>query len=115
GDETGVTLRYDSYDVLFTNPLCREYRYAAPIPTADGSGEIAAKPKNVFCTRGDIPASAARPSSPQYRLVEWITPLGDGDEIFLAYLSFSNVAVSDALCAASQRGTKVTFVLDAPS
>jgi hypothetical protein len=115
GDETGVTLRYDSYDVLFTNPLCREYRYAAPVPTADGSGEIEAKPKNVYCSRGDIAASAARPSSPQYRLLEWITPLGDGDEIFLAYLSFSNIAVSDALCAAAQRGTKVTFVLDSRS
>jgi phosphatidylserine/phosphatidylglycerophosphate/cardiolipin synthase-like enzyme len=115
GDENGVTLRYKSYDVLFTNPVCREYRYAAPIPTADGAGEIEAKPKNVYCTYDDTAASAARPASPQFRLVEWITPLGDGDEIFLAYLSFSNAAVSDALCAAAERGAEVTFVLDSRS
>jgi hypothetical protein len=112
GDETGVTLSYESYDVLFTNPVCREYRYASPIPTADGSGTIAGKPKNVYCKYGDVPASAARASSPQYRVLEWVNGLASGDEIFLAYLSFSNVAVSDALCAAAQRGVDVTFVLD---
>ena len=114
-DETAVSLRYKSYDVLFTNPLCREYTYASPVATADGSGTLTAKPKNVFCSFTDIAASAARPESPQNRLVEWVTPLGAGDEIFLAYLSFSNVAVSDKLCEAAQRGAKVTFVLDAAS
>lgn len=114
-DDTGVTLRYQSYDVLFTNPLCREYTYAAPVATADGSGELTAKPKNVYCSRTDIPASAARPESPQHKLLSWIEPLGAGDEVFLAYLSFSNAAVSDALCAAAQRGTKVMFVLDSRS
>jgi phosphatidylserine/phosphatidylglycerophosphate/cardiolipin synthase-like enzyme len=114
-DETAVPLRYDSYDVLFTNPLCREYTYAQPVATADGSKMLTAKPKNVYCSRTDIAASAARPTSPQNKLLTWIEPLKSGDEIFLAYLSFSNRAVGDALCAAAQRGVKVTFVLDSRS
>jgi hypothetical protein len=112
-DDTGVTLAYRSYDVLFTNPLCREYTYATPMMTADGSTELTTKPKNVYCSRSDIPASAARPESPQNKLISWIQELGAGDEIFLAYLSFSNSAVTTELCAAAERGTKITFVLDA--
>jgi hypothetical protein len=115
GDETGVTLSYRSYDVLFTNPVCREYSYETPVETADGSATLETKPKNVYCSPEDVPASAARPSSPQFRLVEWVRSLADGDEIFLAYLSFSNVVVGDELCAALDRGAKVTFVLDAAS
>jgi hypothetical protein len=111
-DETAVPLRFDSYDVLFTNPLCREYTYAEPVESVDGSRELTAKPKNVYCTYADMDASAARPTSPQHKLLSWIEPLGADDEIFLAYLSFSNRTVADALCAAAMRGTKVTFVLD---
>src|SRR5436190_16700957 len=96
-DEVAVPLRYNSYDVLFTNPLCREYTYATPVKTADGSKTLTAKPKNVYCSHTDMAASAARPSSPQNKLLTWITPLGAGDEIFLAYLSFSNSAIGDAL------------------
>jgi hypothetical protein len=114
-DENAVELRYNTYDVLFTNPLCREYKYSQPVRSADGSTSLTAKPKNVFCSRTDIPASAARPTSPQNKLLSWIEPLGAGDEIFLAYLSFSNSAVSGALCAAAMRGTKITFVLDSRS
>lgn len=114
-DEVAVPLRYDSYDVLFTNPLCREYKYAQPLETADGSKTLTGKPKNVYCSRTDIAASAARPESPQNKLLTWITPLGADDEIFLAYLSFSNAAIGEALCQAVGRGTKVTFVLDSPS
>ena len=62
-DTTGVTLKYKTYDVMFTNPLCREYTYATPMATADGSQTLTAKPKNVYCSRTDIPASAARPST----------------------------------------------------
>lgn len=114
-DETGVTLKYRTYDVLFTNPVCREYTYATPIMTADGSKTLTAKPKNVYCSHEDVDASAARPSSPQNKLISWVKQLGADDEIFLAYLSFSNQAVATELCAALQRGTKVTFVLDARS
>jgi len=117
GKEDGmeVPLRFASYDVLFTNPLCREYTYPTPVKTADGKDTLTTKPKNVYCSHEDIEMSAARPESPQNRLVEWVTPLGDGDEIFLAYLSFSNKAVSAKLCDAAKRGTKVTFVLDSMS
>lgn len=111
-DDQAVPLRFDSYEVLFTNPLCREYKYAQPVKSADGTKTYTAKPKNVYCSRADIPASAARPVSPQNKLLTWIEPLGANDEIFLAYLSFSNRNVSDALCAAAMRGTKITFVLD---
>lgn len=114
-DEVNVPLRYKSYDVLFTNPLCREYTYASGVESADGTTTLTAKPKNVYCSSSDIPASAARPTSPQNKLLAWVETLGSSDEIFLAYLSFSNRAVGDALCAAVGRGTKVTFVLDAPS
>ena len=114
-DETGVTLDYKSYDVLFTNPLCRDYTYPSPIKSADGSTTLTSKPKNVYCSKADVAASADRASSPQHRLIEWVRPLGAGDEIFLAYLSFSNAAVGDELCAAAERGAKVTFVLDASS
>jgi hypothetical protein len=114
-DGTDVPLRFKSYDVLFTNPLCREYTYPQPMKTADGKDTLTAKPKNVYCSHTDVEMSAARPTSPQNRLVEWVSPLGAGDEIFLAYLSFSNKAVSQKLCEAAQRGAKVTFVLDARS
>lgn len=114
-DGQNVPLRFHSYDVLFTNPLCREYTYPTPVKTADGKDTLTTKPKNVYCSREDVDASAERPTSPQHRLLEWIEPLGAGDEIFLAYLSFSNKAVSAALCTAAQAGAKVTFVLDKPT
>ncbi len=114
-DEAGSPLKYKTYDVLFTNPLCREYTYPTPLKTADGSATLTNKPKNVYCSKTDVPASAARESSPQNKLLEWLAPLGAADEVFLAYLSFSNVAVSDRLCELATAGTKVTFVLDAAS
>jgi hypothetical protein len=112
---SGVTLEYNTYDILFTNPLCREYTYPSPMQTADGTATLMAKPKNVYCSHEDIPASAARPDSPQNKLLTWLTPLQSGDEVFLAFLSFSNKTVGDELCAAAGRGVKVTFVLDAPT
>lgn len=113
--DTGATLRYASYDVMFTNPVCRSYAYDSPVATVDGSQTLAKKPKNVYCSAADSAASAARPSSPQYRLLEWLRPLGAGDEVFLAYLSFSNRAVGDELCAAVGRGAQVRMILDATS
>ncbi len=108
-------LQYKSYDLLFTNPICRSYEYASPIPTADGQGTRTGKAKNVYCGYDDVEASGSRATSPQHRLVEWISPLEDGDELFLAYLSYSNWTVADALCDAARRGVKVTFVLDGPT
>jgi len=103
------------YEVLFTNPVCAELAYDEPIFSADGGTLIATKPKNVYCTRDDAPASAARENAPEKRLLDWITPLGEGDELFLAYLSYSNRVVGDALCQAAERGVDITFVLDRPT
>lgn len=103
------------YEVLFTNPICTELAYDEPVASADGQSLITSKPKNVYCTHDDAEASAARESSPERRLLDWIQPLGQGDEIFLAYLSYSNRVIGDELCAAAERGVKVTFVLDRPT
>jgi hypothetical protein len=108
-------LEFASYDVLFTNPVCQLYEYEQPVAKAGGSGELTAKPKNVWCTIDDTDASGAREQSPQFRLVEWISELGADDEVFLAYLSYSNPVVGTALCEAIGRGAEVTMVLDAPS
>lgn len=108
-------LQYKSYRVLFTNPVCKTYSYSSPVPRAGGQGTVEAKPKNVYCMPSDAGASGARPSSPQYALLEWLKPLQAGDEVFMAYLSFSNKVVGAELCAAAKRGAKVTFILDAPT
>ena len=116
GGDGGVPLAYRSYDVRFTNPVCGTYLYDQPVPTADGSDELLQKPQNVFCDKNrDFGPASARPESPQYKLLEWTRSLSAGDELFLAYLSFSNYAVGDALCEAAERGVDVTFVLDSAS
>ena len=83
--------------------------------TADGTASLTQKPKNVWCSSADVAASAARPESPQHKLLSWLDGLGAGDEVFLAYLSFSNRAVADRLCEIASAGGKVTFVLDKPT
>ena len=109
--EGQTCLDYRAYEVLFTNPVCATYGYDAPVDTVEG-GTVAAKPKNVYCTKGDSEASGDRISSPQARILDWIDGTGAGDEIFLAYLSFSDQKVADSLCSAIDRGAEVTFVLD---
>ncbi|MEM6289735.1 MAG: phospholipase D-like domain-containing protein [Myxococcota bacterium] len=110
--EDRVCLDYASYEVLFTNPICETYAYDAPLATV-GGGTVGAKPKNVYCTKEfDSENSGTRDSSPQTRILEWLDETGEGDDIFLAYLSFSDGKVADALCSAIDRGADVTFVLD---
>jgi len=110
--EGRVCLDYASYEVLFTNPICETYGYDAPMETV-GGGTVAAKPKNVYCTKTfDSENSGSRDSSPQTRILDWLDETAQGDEIFLAYLSFSDGKVADALCSAIDRGAEVTFVLD---
>jgi hypothetical protein len=106
-------LSFRSYDVLFTYPVCATYPYDAPVPEVDGERDIAAKPKHVYCDpEFDADASRLREDSPQHRILQWVDGLGSGDEIFLAYLSFSDSVVADALCEAEGRGAEVTMVLD---
>jgi len=102
----------NSYDVVFTNPICALYEYAQPVAKAGGAGEVSAKPKNVFCTKEDSVASGSRPESPQSRLKAWIDDTVSGDDLFLSYLSFSDDVIADALCEAAQRGVDVDLVLD---
>ncbi len=54
--------------MLFTNPICETYAYDAPMQTV-GGGAVAAKPKNVYCTKElDSQNSGSRDSSPQTRI-----------------------------------------------
>jgi hypothetical protein len=110
---TGPKLAFDEYTVLFTNPVCKKYAYAEDQNVVSNAGEkLTQKPENVFCTSSDGPTSAARDSSPQKKLQEWI---GDPEtkEIFFAYLSFSNRVIAGELCKAIQeRNVKLTMVLD---
>jgi hypothetical protein len=112
-DSEGPALAFDEYEVLFTNPICKRYAYGPDQHVVSASGEtLEAKPENVWCTSSDAAASAARPESPQNKLVEWI---GDPEvhDIFFAYFTMSNSAVATALCQAiEERDVKVTMVLD---
>ena len=50
-DDNAVTLDFKHYDVLFTNPLCRDYAYPTPIATADGSAMLTKKPSfGIMCS-----------------------------------------------------------------
>jgi hypothetical protein len=79
---------------------------------SEAGEDLEHKPRNVYCKREDAELSAARESSPEFRLLDWIRELDSGDEIFLAYLSYSNRVVGEELCQAAERGVDVTFVLD---
>jgi hypothetical protein len=117
----GAKLNYDRYEVLFTNPECADYKYRDSIRTQDGKSWRSGKSKNVFCTYDDANKSGTRHVSPQQRLIDWIRNEDEGinipvKELFLAYLSFSNSRVVNALCEASQeRGVKITVVIDESS
>lgn len=112
-DSEAPALAFDEYEVLFTNPVCQRYEYGPEQEVMSESGErLLAKPENVWCTSSDAPASAARPESPQNKLVSWIAD-PELEEIFFAYFTMSNAAVSTALCQAiEERDVKVTMVLD---
>lgn len=103
-----------SYEVLFTNPVCKDYKYPQPVRSLSGE-LLTQKPKNTFCSKSDSKASGSREDAPQYRLIEWIND-AETKEVFFTYLSYSNSAVTKALCSAIQdRGVKVTFVIDESS
>jgi phosphatidylserine/phosphatidylglycerophosphate/cardiolipin synthase-like enzyme len=99
------------FEVLFTNPECEEYKYPTPVRANNGT-LLTAKPKNVYCKAQDHAASAKRKTSPHFRLLEWINH-SETKEIFMAYLSFSNSEITDALCSALKRGVSLQLVLDA--
>lgn len=102
---------YYEYQVRFTNPKCKEYRYSSAVYSNSGK-RLYAKPQNVFCTRGvDTKNSINQKESPHRKLVEWIRD-PETKEIFFAALSFRNNQVLRELCRAVEKnGVKVTFVL----
>ena len=98
------------YEVLFTNPECGVYKYKTPIKSIGGT-TLYQKPENVFCkNKYDNRRSGQRPTSPQFRLVEWIKDKNT-TEIFFTYLSFRNKTVKEALCEAAKKGVKIRFVI----
>lgn len=100
-----------AYEVKFTNPECALYEYRRPVMSVAGD-RLTAKPRHAYCKTSDAAASGDRPSSPQYKLTEWIRDPAT-QEIFFAYLSFSNNKIRDELCRAiEERDVKVRFVLD---
>ena len=98
------------FEALFTNPVCATYSYDRPL-TTEGGKTVTAKPKNVYCKPADESASVSRDTSPQYRIVEWVSDK-DTKEIYMAYLSFSSKNVVNALCAAVKKGVTINMVLD---
>src|SRR3989344_6716658 len=97
-----------AYEVKFTNPECALYRYREPVRSVSGEA-LESKPKNAYCKQGDAAISGDRPSSPQWKLTEWIRDPAT-HEIFFAYLSFSNAKVREELCQAiEERDVKVRF------
>lgn len=98
------------YEVYFTNPVCAEYKYEKPVLTNNGN-YIYSKPKNVYCKPEDKLINEFRITSPNYHVLKLINDK-DVKELFLAYLSFSNHQVADALCRAIRRDVKVTFIID---
>jgi phosphatidylserine/phosphatidylglycerophosphate/cardiolipin synthase-like enzyme len=98
------------YEVLFTNPICKTYRYHRPVLNNNGD-RISSKPKNVYCKSGDSSASKNKSNSPYKRLVQWIASPRT-KKIFMAYLSFSNGGVGSALCKAMKKGVEVTLIID---
>lgn len=105
-------LKYRSYDVLFTNPMCGPYQLEHEVDTV-GGGTRTQTHENAYCfpTRDSTP-SGSRPTSPLFRLKSWIDGTVQGDEIFAAYFSFSNKSIKTSLCSAAQRGVKITFAKD---
>ena len=99
------------YDLRFTNPPCKEYRYSDR-PVSNQGKTIFAKPKGAYCTRDDYKAAEQQTNSPTRKLREWIRDRNTR-EIFFAYLSFSNKTILKELCdAVEKRNVQVSFVLD---
>lgn len=99
------------FEALFTNPVCATYTYDRALITQSGSS-INSKPDDVYCKPSDETTSVSRRDAPQYRLIEWISA-PTTKELKLAYLSFSNKNIANALCSAVKRGVKIDMVLDA--
>lgn len=101
------------YEVLFTNPICDLYEYDQKVVSNDGT-KLTAKPKNVYCKKGDNEKQFSRENSPHKRYVDFINDKNT-KELFIASLSFSNDDIAKNLCKAIKRKVKVTMVIDVGS
>lgn len=100
-----------NYEVLFTNPVCKQYNYDQDVVSHNGD-QLLSKTKDAYCKSSDSSKSRARKNSPHKRLIDWIKNKKT-KEIFLAYLSFSNGSIQKELCnAIKYRNVKVTLVID---
>ena len=113
-ESPGPKLKFDSYDVIFTNPQCNTYKYNKSIKSNSGK-DLVGPPQNAFCTFDDFKQKpdGSFPQFPaQNKLVEWIND-ANTKEVFMSYFSFSNGTVTDALCkAVKERNVKVKIVMD---
>ncbi|MCT4641364.1 MAG: phospholipase D-like domain-containing protein [Bacteriovoracaceae bacterium] len=98
------------YKALFTNPICKEYRYNQQVYSNSGKLLIS-KPKNVYCKKSDFFFNNNRVNTPHFELKNLIAD-SDLSSLFLTYLSFSNQEVALALCDAAKRGVAITFIID---
>jgi hypothetical protein len=100
-----------NYKVLFTNPVCKQYKYDTQVKAIDGTLLIA-KPKNAYCKKGDYKRNLGRADSPHTHIIDLINN-PENKEIFFTFLSFSDDLVREAICENIQsRGLKVSFIID---
>ncbi|MBX3034966.1 MAG: phospholipase D family protein [Bdellovibrionaceae bacterium] len=96
--------------VRFTNPLCREYVYPAPLPTQSGQ-LVKAKPKDIFCTRADLPFNLARPDGIYAEITRVLQEPGVARVTF-ATMTYSHRELTAQLCVLEKRGVQVRLILD---
>ncbi len=100
----GVSLKdYDHYryEVFFTNPECPAYEINKTVYSFSGN-LVTNKPKNVYCKYRDARENQTRENAPHYNLRKLITNK-DIKELRMAYLSFSNSDIINAVCEAIEK------------
>ena len=100
---------YD-WEIIPTNPVCATVAQKAGAVDRQGQ-TLLNYPQNAWCKKSDLTTNLERTDTPDYRLLQWISQ-DDVTHIRMAYLSFSNKRVAQALCQALRRGVKVDLVLD---
>ncbi len=104
-----ASFAYEEYDVRFTNPVCKTYKYVEEVLSVSGD-RLRQKPQNAYCKASDKEPSARRRSSPFAKIQQWLSSPST-HSVFAAFLSFSNAETADLLCSALARGVDVTLVL----
>jgi phosphatidylserine/phosphatidylglycerophosphate/cardiolipin synthase-like enzyme len=100
----------ESFEVLFTNPNCDEYRYETPVESNNGE-LLFAKPQNAYCKPADRQRSDKRHNTPFNRLLAHI----ENPEVRLITLANLNITHRDlvrALCQRLRAGITLELILD---